>query len=67
MIRPNIVIPNEVRNPFFFVAQEERDSSARSVTRFTVNVHRERNDNISDLASNSKIGRSMLRKFRRGR
>ena len=38
------VIPNEVRNLSVLENEEKRDSSARSVPRFTENVLRERND-----------------------
>src|SRR5260221_4445535 len=38
------VIPNEVRNLSLDWAQEKRDSSACGAPRFTMNVHRERND-----------------------
>jgi hypothetical protein len=36
----------EARNLTLFKPQEKRDSSARSAPRFTMNVHRERNDNF---------------------
>jgi hypothetical protein len=53
---PLIVIPNEVRNLSPLDTQEKRDSSARGVPRFTVNVHRERNDDLFVFSATCKAG-----------
>jgi molybdate transport system substrate-binding protein len=48
---PSAVIPNEVRNPSVPNAKNEKDAPARSVPRFTVNVHRKRNDDFCFLTT----------------
>src|ERR1700688_4886736 len=61
---PLVVIPTEVRNLSVFETQEKRDSSARSVPRFTVNVHRERNDNVLSFSATCKVQREICEQWR---